>query len=120
MHMKTIKLPNHNNKLSCDVFAHIGIAPLKKISEDEFPMEFKIEQVDNKENNFAAELLTFARCRLMDLSSVETYLCAGMDRTKFIHWFMDNNKGVEYTTDVAVYIYKKQHVNTFLQVEQTA
>ena len=118
--MKTIKLPNHNNKLSCEVFAHIAIAPQQKISQDKFPMAFTIEQADNKENNFIADLLTFARSRLMDLSSIDTYLCSGMERTKFIEWFLDNNKGTTYFTEVAVYIYKKQPVNTFSEVPSAA
>lgn len=118
--MKTLKLPNHNNKLLCDVFAHIAPAPATKISADKFPMPFTIVQADNKELSFKAQLLTLARCRLMDLSSIETYLCGGMDRTKFIHWFLDDNKGTTYFTEVAVYVYKKDGVNTLSKAAQPA
>lgn len=114
--MNTVKLPNQNNKLQNNVFAHISFAPAQKIMQSNLPVPVIIQEQGNDENKFDAQLVTMVRSRLMDLSSIETYLAAGMERTKFIHWFMDNNKNATYKTEVAVYIYIKlksneQHIN---------
>lgn len=122
--MKTIYIPNQNNKLAAEIFGHITFSPTitdpvkhipvpRGIPESSLPMVFKIQSPTEPEKSFIANLITFARCRLVDLSSIETYLAAGMERSDFIAKFITENPGATYNSEVAVYIYSKltQHVD---------
>ena len=106
--MKILHITNENGKLSNSVFAHITFAPKEGIPESNLPMDFLIQDPANYKNSFAAKLITFARCKLKHLSSIETYLSAGIDRSAFIQNFIILNKSATYDSDIAVYIYKKR------------
>lgn len=116
--MKTILIPNQNNKLAAEIFAHITFSPTiidpikhirvpRGVPESDLPMLFRIQSPTNSGQSFLANLITFARCRLYDLSSIETYLAAGVEWSVFIKNFMADNPGTTRDTEVAVYIYQK-------------
>lgn len=116
--MKTIKIPNQNGKLTAQLFGHISFAPTiidpvkhipvpRGIPERDLPIAFTIQDPENKVTSFTANLITFARCKLIDLSSIETYLASGMERNEFIQKFISENPSCNYQSDVAVYIYEK-------------
>ncbi len=114
--MKTINIPNQNNKLAADIFGHITFSPTiidpiqhvpapRGVPESDLPIAFNIQSTGAPV--FVANLITFARCKLIDLSSIETYLASGMDRDQFIQKFIAENKTATYHSEVAVYIYQK-------------
>ncbi len=114
--MKTINIPNQNNKLAADIFGHITFSPTvidpvihipvpRGIPESDLPIAFNIQSTGAPV--FVANLITFARCKLIDLSSIETLLASGLERDLFIQKFISENKNATYHSEVAVYIYQK-------------
>lgn len=103
--VKTVKIPNSNNKLACPKFSHISFAPPAEIlKESQLPLPVLIQ---SGSESIAANLIAMAIIKLRELSSIDTYLSAGVDRTTFMTQFLTDNPGTDADTRVAVYIYHK-------------
>lgn len=101
--MKILKLPNNaNNRLSCEYFSYINLAPPERIKESELVQQFRIEVKDGSVEPFVAERITFARLKLCDISEMDTYLAAGIGRDEFILTF-----GSQKEVEVAIYIFRR-------------
>lgn len=105
--MKTLLIPNLNNKLSCNYFSHIGFSPDQKIPESELKQKYIIEDQNKEIENFEAELVTFARCPIGFLSEMDTYMANGVDKDKFMMDFKLEHPEVHEETEIAIYIYRR-------------
>lgn len=106
--MKTLIIPNSNNKLQCESFLHIAARPSKVILASDLPQKFIIQ--DKSETpavKFEAELVDILPTVICDLPSVITYAASGMDYLKFQEQYIKQNIVHTKLDEVAVYIYRK-------------
>lgn len=107
--MKKITIQNQNNKLACPVFSHISFAPPDDVlRESQLPIPVLIQ---SGSQSIEASLIAMAIIKLREVSSIDTYLAAGVDRSAFMIQFLTDYPGTDADTRVAVYIYKKLTLN---------
>lgn len=105
--MKTLLIPNLNNKLSCKYFSHITFSPDKKIPESELKKKYVIEDPLKSINSFEVELITFGRLPLAYISELDTFVSSGVGREKFILDFKADHPEATKETEIAIYVYKR-------------
>ena len=107
--MKTIYWQsNYNNKLACDCFLHIDLAPKETIPESKFEkIEVEIRTSDNSHPPTAAKLKDILRLPLKDISAVFTWPSHGLDRLSFINFILQQNRKINNETPMAIYYYEK-------------
>lgn len=107
--MKTIYLQsNYNNKLACNCFLHIDLAPTTSIPESKFEkIQVEIRTADNSHPPIAAKLKDILRLPLKDIAAVFTWPSHGLDRLEFISFLMNQNGKINNDTPMAIYYYEK-------------
>lgn len=98
--MKTLTIPNYNNKLACDVFVHIAPAPKVAVTQSDLPKRFKI---NSDKQEFEAELVELIKFKFGRIPSILIYASHGMDADNFYH----SSTNINMQDDYAVYVYKK-------------
>ena len=103
--MKKILIQNQNNKLACGHFSHITFAPPEGVlKQSQLPIPILVDAgTDIVETN----LIALAVIKLREVSSIDTYLAFGIDRTQFMTKFLNDNPGTDADTRIGVYIYQK-------------
>lgn len=111
--MTVVKMAtNFNNKLHCDLFIHISLAPDQPVPECKLGKFYQIEVKDQSFPVVTAEMLFFYRFPLGAAVDLYTMPSHGMDAVDFIEWFLKENPGVDYTAELAVYFYRKVSINS--------
>jgi hypothetical protein len=103
---------NFNNKLFCDLFLHITLAPPQPVPEHKLGQQYHIEVLDQSHPGGVAELLFFYRFELGAAVDIYTMPSHGLDAVDFIEWFLKENPTANYGTELAVYFYKKVSINS--------
>lgn len=98
--MVELAIPNINQKLQCNMFIHVALAPKRSVLDTELPIRYKIKSDDQE---FEADMIDFLRIKLKDLPSVITYPSHGIPA----HEFRQARNTVHPDTEYAVFIYKK-------------
>lgn len=99
---------NYNNKLSCQNFIHIDLAPRQRIPESRLSSTiYEIRCLDGSTEPVRAQLLDLARIPLNNISNVLTWQSHGMLASDFKRWFMQNGKGINQNTEMAIYFYSR-------------
>lgn len=110
--MKTILWDtNFNNKLGCNSFAHIDLAPIKPPTREAMDQTvFTIRVADGSHQPVKAKVESIITFRLTELSNIHTWPSHGMNTADFINWqYLKNN--IRRDTMLAVYYYKKVEDN---------
>ncbi len=106
---KTIYIPtNYNNKLACDCFLHIDMAPLGPVIETKIqntPIE--IRTADNSHPPVTVKLNDLLRLPLHDISALFTWPSHAMDKLTYISHLLTQKPNINNTTPMAVYFYQK-------------
>lgn len=107
--MKThILQTNFNNKLACECFTHIDLAPSKGIPESvAASTDILVTTEDNSHAPVTVRLFDMARFPLSQIHSAFTFQSHGMTAQEFTLWLMNARKGVNTETPMAIYFYKK-------------
>lgn len=107
--MRTIYLQsNYNNKLACNCFLHIDLAPGNTIPESKFEkLEVEIRTSDNSHPPVLAKLKDILRLPLKDIAAVFTWPSHGLDRFSFISFLLQQNSRINNDTPMAIYYYEK-------------
>lgn len=98
---------NFNNKLFCDTFLHISLAPPIPVPESKLGQQYQIDVLDQSHPGEKVELLFFYRFTLGAAVDIYTMPSHGMDACDFIQWFLSKNPTANHGTEMAVYFYKK-------------
>lgn len=100
---------NYNNKLKCDGFVHVDIAPPSSINWDMIEANhYEIETLDNSHPPVMAELKSIEL--IVPFSKVPnwyTYASHGMSEVEFAEYMFKKYKNFTWETHVALYLYKK-------------
>lgn len=99
---------NINRKLDCSAFVHISQAPPAPVPECKLGQIYQIKTDDGSHEPVMAKLLYFNRFNLGSAIDAFTIPSHGMDAVDFINWYMQNNPGTDYGTNLAVYFYQQQ------------
>lgn len=111
--MELVKIAtNFNQKLNCDFFIHISMAPPQPVPESKLGQMYQIEIKDLSHPGVEAELLFFYRFHLGSAVDIYTMPSHGMDAADFIQWFLKEYPDADYNTELAVYFYKKAPITT--------
>lgn len=107
--IKTITFKtNYNNKLHCQCFTHIDIAPPGGIPESR--MEDTVIEVKTADNSYPViktKLVNMIRLPLWKISDCLSFPSHGLDSVEFQTMMVGNNEKVNADTPMAVYFYCK-------------
>lgn len=107
---RTIYIPtNYNNKLACDCFLHVDLAPRTTIPESQFDsMKLEIRTADNSHPPVSVKLNDILRLPLHQVAAVFTWPSHAMDKLQYVSFLMEQKKELINTdTPMAVYYYQK-------------
>lgn len=106
---KTIYIPtNYNNKLACDCFVHVDLAPRNPVHESKIENTLvEIRTADNSHPPVTVKLNDLLRLPLSQVAAVFTWPSHGMDKLSFISYIMQHISTVNNETPMAVYFYQK-------------
>lgn len=98
---------NYNNKLACQCFPHIDIAPAGGIPESKLnDTIIEIRTADNSHPPVKTKLINLIRLKLWQVSDALSYPSHGMDSTAFQEWMITHND-ISFDKSMAVYFYQK-------------
>lgn len=98
---------NYNGKLACNNFIDIDVAPAAGISEKKLEsLEVMISTADASHPPVKARLTDLCRLPLYQISNIITWQSHGITAQEFIN--LQEAKGHNLTTKMAVYFYQKQ------------
>lgn len=103
--MSTLRIPNTNNKLGCQVFAHIFPAPERGIPESQLHKECIVECEGMQP--FRAEIIDMIRFPLGETFGVITMHSDGMKSEPFVQQYLKSHPGATLQTEVAAYYFQK-------------
>jgi hypothetical protein len=108
MHKTITFQTNYNNKLHCDCFTHIDVAPTAGIPGSKLEETVvEIRTADNTHPSVKTKLVDIIRLPLWRISDCLSYPSHGIDSADFQHMMITNNEKVNADTAMAVYFYKK-------------
>jgi len=101
-------LTNYNNKLKCDSFIHVDIAPpntltWQKIEES----NYQIETLDNSHPPVIVELLDIQIFPFHKIPNWYTYTSHGINEEEFAQMMFKKYQNFSWDTQTALYLYKK-------------
>lgn len=112
---RELKILNENNKLQCDYFIQITLAPppadfnkqgIYRAAFIEADFE-KVFVIPNGEESVYAKLLTFTRVRFDRLHDTDTLLASGKTAIEFQLEFLKRYPDTMIDTEMAIYCYQK-------------
>ena len=108
--MQTLSLKtNLNQKLHCLFFVHVSAAPPVPVPESKLGQLYQVVTEDGSFDPIEAQLSYFTRFNLGSAIDAFTIPSHGMDAADFIEWFLKENPGSDYATELAAYYYKKSN-----------
>lgn len=106
---KTITLKtNYNQKIGCDNFLHIDLAPAGGIPESKLNgTVIEIRTMDNSHPPVKTKLVNLVRLPLWKICDLISYPSHGMDSVSFQAWMVENNEKLNADSPLAVYFYQR-------------
>lgn len=98
---------NFNNKMDCQVFLHISMAPLDFIPESKMGGSVRIVTRDGSHEPITCKLVDFARVKMNDLVSVDTYASYGLNEFAFKEWWFQKYAHTTLDSEMAIYVYAR-------------
>lgn len=99
---------NYNNKLACNCFIHIDLAPRTGIPERQLNESvFEIRTTDNSHPPVQVKLFDLARMPLERITSCLSWTSHAMDTFDFIRWFLTEKPGNTLRTEMGIYFYQR-------------
>jgi hypothetical protein len=96
---------NYNNKLACQCFIHIDVAPKVRIPESQLERPLEIRTADNSHPPIQAKIVDMLRLPLRDITSIFSWPSHGLDSLNFKLWMMEKQTPADQ--EMAVYFYSK-------------
>jgi hypothetical protein len=101
---------NYNNKMCCDGFMHIDLAPRKRPTTNKLldKLLFKISTKDDSHEPIVVELHNinyFPLKYLLDMMALASHGITAMELCDFL--FIKNHEWLTFDTEIACYSYKK-------------
>jgi outer membrane receptor for monomeric catechols len=99
---------NYNNKLKCDGFVHVDIAPpITPTWQMIEAYHYEIETLDNSHPPVQAELISLQIVPFHQLPNWYTYTSHGMSEVEYAEYMFKKYKNFTWETQVALYLYRK-------------
>jgi len=95
-----------NNKLGCENFVHIALAPPRPVSEGELVEPIQVTVADNKNFKSTVRIVDLLRLPLSNLLNIHTLPSHGKYCNVFIEDFLTKNPNATLETPMAVYYYQ--------------
>ena len=107
--MREIRIEtNFNSKLNSELFMHISFAPIAPaIHESELQEPVKIIVLDGSHEPIICRVADLARCRLIELRTLDTWMSHGLMNNDFEEWWLQKYPQCDAGTEMGIYIYKK-------------
>lgn len=102
--MKALKIPNHNKKLDCESFIHIGIPPTDGFSYNQLPIKVMVEK--STDEVFEAEWIEKLIYPVNEVPEFFSQLSHNMSSSQLAEYFSER-QGLKPDAKVCVYLYKK-------------
>jgi hypothetical protein len=98
---KPLPLQNLNNKLLCQAFVEINLAPKEKFEEKHRQLRFVLP------NGAIVQLLDVQVLSYQAISDIYTIPATGMQEGDFRRWWEKSNPGVTDDTLMGIYYYRR-------------
>lgn len=99
---------NYNNKLQCQAFIHIDLAPTTIPQRDKVEgITIEIATADGSHPTIKAQLLDMLFFKISQCPNAYTLPSHGLTNTDFCHYILNKHKNLSFNSQLAVYYYQK-------------
>ena len=101
---KELKLQNSNNRLACDAFLQIGLAPAEPLIEADFN---KLYKCNNDGKEFYFKLVDLMKLEFKNIGGIITLPSTGLEAHEWRKQWKERYPDTTDNTMLCVYYYKK-------------